>query len=217
MEGNFWNEDAFKVLVSAIFGAVIGLEREWSGKSAGFRTMMLVCIGSTLFTIVSFNMAKLGGNLNDVTRIASNIATGIGFIGAGLIFRGGKNVHGLTTAATVWATAAIGMAIGIGNYMVAIAAAIAVWVTLVPLYYAESAFEAYVDTRDYEIRVNCGDGDQPLLPDFFEKAKIRIVGIKTWKDGEQMILKWTVRTSKKHHDRAVAKMLHDKSVLSMTY
>jgi putative Mg2+ transporter-C (MgtC) family protein len=217
MDSNFWNEDAFKVLVSAIFGAVIGLEREWSGKSAGFRTMMLVCIGSTLFTIVSFNMAKLGGNLNDVTRIASNIATGIGFIGAGLIFRGGKEVHGLTTAATVWTTAAIGMSIGIGSYDVAIATAVVVWVTLVPLHYAESAFEAYIDNRDYEIRVRYTDEDLPSVHDFFEKAKVRITGIKTLKDGDDIILKWAIRTSRKHHDRAVAKMLHDKRVLSMTY
>jgi putative Mg2+ transporter-C (MgtC) family protein len=217
MDTGFWNDDAFKVLVSAIFGALIGLEREWSGKSAGFRTMMLVCVGSTLFTIVSFNMAKLGGDVNDVTRIASNIATGIGFIGAGLIFRGGKNVHGLTTAATVWTTAAIGMAVGIGNYTVATATALAVWVILVPLYYAESAFEAFVDTRAYEIRITRTDDELPSVHDFFSKGSVRVVGVKTWKDGDQIILKWTVRTSKKHHDNAVFKMLHDKKVLSLTY
>lgn len=104
-----------RLFLALLFGAVLGFEREYRSKAAGFRTITLICIGSALFTITSF---KLGypGNMD---RIASNIITGIGFIGAGVVFKDGGFVTGLTTAATIWIAAAMGMALGNGEYMVA--------------------------------------------------------------------------------------------------
>lgn len=98
-----------------LFGAVIGFEREYRSKAAGFRTITIISVGSALFTITSFKLG-LPGNPD---RIASNIITGIGFIGAGVIFKDGANVSGLTTAATIWIAAAMGMALGNGEYMIA--------------------------------------------------------------------------------------------------
>ena len=104
-----------RLFLALIFGAIVGFEREYRSKAAGFRTITLISIGSALFTITSF---KLGypGNFD---RIASNIITGIGFIGAGVVFKVGAFVSGLTTAATIWISAAMGMALGNGEYMVA--------------------------------------------------------------------------------------------------
>lgn len=98
------------ILVSILCGAVVGFEREFKNKSAGFRTLILICFGSTIFTLLS----KMGHLSDD--RIAANIVTGIGFLGAGVIFHGKFSVQGLTTAAVIWTMAAIGMMIGFGHY-----------------------------------------------------------------------------------------------------
>lgn len=110
------SEETIQLLLSLLIGGVIGLEREYSSKAAGFRTLILISVGSTMFTIIS---KKLGGPENS-DRIAANIITGIGFIGAGVVFKDGFNVTGLTTAASIWVTAALGMSVGTGDYMLAI-------------------------------------------------------------------------------------------------
>ena len=104
-----------RLLLALLFGAVIGFEREYRSKAAGFRTITLISIGSALFTITSFKLGYPG----NTDRIASNIITGIGFIGAGVVFKDGGIVSGLTTAATIWIAAAMGMALGNGEYVVA--------------------------------------------------------------------------------------------------
>lgn len=109
-------------------GAVVGVERERHRQPAGLRTHMLVTVGAALFTIVS--AYGFSGELADPTRIAAQIVTGIGFIGAGAILHYRGNVKGLTTAASLWAMAAVGMATGAGLYVIAVAATIMVLVTL---------------------------------------------------------------------------------------
>jgi putative Mg2+ transporter-C (MgtC) family protein len=111
-----WN-DLLKAVLSLFAGFVLGFEREWKDKSAGFKTISIICLGSTLFSLLSF---KLGaGDSEDATRIASYVVSGIGFLGAGVIFKDGVNVNGLTTASIIWMSAAIGMAIGFGVYIIA--------------------------------------------------------------------------------------------------
>ena len=112
-----------RLLLALIFGAAIGYVREIKKKAAGLRTHTLVCLGSTLFTLVSIEMVK-GMNGGDPSRIASCVVTGIGFIGAGTIFQSGNNVRGLTTAASIWVCAAIGLAVGAGLYSIATATTI---------------------------------------------------------------------------------------------
>ena len=111
-----WN-DLIKACLSLFAGFVLGFEREWKDKSAGFKTISIICLGSTLFTLLSY---KLGmGESEDATRIASYVVSGIGFLGAGVIFKDGVNVNGLTTASIIWMSAAVGMAIGFGIYLTA--------------------------------------------------------------------------------------------------
>jgi putative Mg2+ transporter-C (MgtC) family protein len=104
-----------RLLLALLFGAIIGFEREYRSKAAGFRTITIISLGSALFTICSFKLGSPG----NPDRIASNIITGMGFIGAGVIFKEGISVSGLTTAATIWIAAAMGMALGIGEYGIA--------------------------------------------------------------------------------------------------
>jgi putative Mg2+ transporter-C (MgtC) family protein len=103
-----------QVIVAALLGAAIGLEREISAQPAGLRTHMLVCLGSALFTLVGADAVH-----TDPTRIAAQVVTGIGFLGAGAILRSGPRVHGLTTAASLWVTAAIGLAVGMRQWYAA--------------------------------------------------------------------------------------------------
>lgn len=110
-----------QLFLSGFFGGAIGFVRERDRKSAGLRTHTLVCVGSTLFMLVSIFMAdKFPGS--DAGRIAAQVVTGIGFIGAGAIMQSGVAIRGLTTAASVWITAAIGLAVGCGLYTAAAAA-----------------------------------------------------------------------------------------------
>jgi len=122
-------EMLLRLLISALLGSLIGLERETHGRPAGLRTHTLVCLGSTLFTFCSYAIAGPG---NDPGRITAQIVTGIGFLGAGTIIHEGSIVRGLTSAASIWTVAAIGVAVGIGGQMlyVAIACSLAVIVVL---------------------------------------------------------------------------------------
>jgi putative Mg2+ transporter-C (MgtC) family protein len=109
--------DTISILLAVVLGGAIGLERELRGKPAGLRTNVLICLGAAVFTIVSRRMAE--GHADSITRIAAQIVTGIGFLGAGAIIRERGSVHGLTTAATIWLVASVGMACGAGLYKLA--------------------------------------------------------------------------------------------------
>ena len=134
-----WEEELVRVAVAAALGGAVGLERELREREAGFRTHMLVSVGSALFTLVSaygFREFLVGGGAvirADPTRIAAQIVTGIGFLGAGAIIRQGLSVRGLTTAATLWVVAAIGMASGAGYYSAAVITTALVLISLWPL------------------------------------------------------------------------------------
>jgi len=107
------------LLIACLLGTILGVEREIRQKAAGVRTNALIALGAALFTIVGLELSKGTG---DPSRVASTIVTGVGFLGAGAILRTGTNIRGLTTAATIWVNAAIGMAAGAGAYALAIAA-----------------------------------------------------------------------------------------------
>ncbi|MEX2598032.1 MAG: MgtC/SapB family protein [Dehalococcoidia bacterium] len=119
-------EMALRLLAATILGAVIGLERERRGRPAGLRTLALVSLGSAGFTVVSA-FGFLGG---DPGRVASGVVTGIGFLGAGSILREGSGVTGVTTAASIWAVAALGMLVGAGLYILAISMTLLILIVL---------------------------------------------------------------------------------------
>jgi len=128
----------WRLLLAAGLGAALGVEREYRQKPAGLRTNILIAVGSALFTIMSASMAQGGA---DPGRIAAQIVTGIGFLGGGAIMRNRDTVHGMTTAATIWVNAAIGVAAGSGQYALATFAAALTLVVLVVLPPIETHFE----------------------------------------------------------------------------
>lgn len=135
-------EIALRILVAAVLGGIVGYEREQRRRPAGLRTFMLVSVGSALFTVVGiYGFRGLAIGAFDPSRLASQIVTGIGFLGGGALIRTGATVRGLTTAAGVWAMAAIGVAAGTGMYTVAVFATIIVTVVLAVIRYFEPDHE----------------------------------------------------------------------------
>ncbi len=133
MENVSFGDMLFRLIISLLLGGLIGLEREAHERPAGLRTHILVCVGSTFFTLASFAISKsYAGYVFDPGRITAQIVTGIGFLGAGTIIRTGTIVRGLTTAASIWTVAAIGVGVGVGGKMLwlSIAASVLVFGTL---------------------------------------------------------------------------------------
>lgn len=120
-----YTEILLRLILAVIAGGLIGLEREVVHKPAGIRTHMLVCLGSALFVLVTIETLP-----SEAARIIAGIATGIGFLGAGTIFKAKDEVHGLTTAASIWAVAAVGLAIGLGYYLMTIIAVVLILIIL---------------------------------------------------------------------------------------
>jgi putative Mg2+ transporter-C (MgtC) family protein len=211
-------EDIEKLLLATVLGAIIGMDREYRGKPAGLRTLMLVSLGSVMFTLVSVKMALLDPLQNsDVTRIASNIATGIGFIGAGIIFKREQDVHGLTTAATVWAAAAIAMTVGAGAYWLAIIATAITWLTLFVLHYVEGMMESLQTTVKYTVSWK---GSYETLKEpkvFFQGRSYKLKQTRLQKSAELITVDWTVKASKQTHEVLVEQLLQDPQVAELTY
>ncbi|QPC85207.1 MgtC/SapB family protein [Phototrophicus methaneseepsis] len=115
-----------QLVLAAVFSGLIGMDRERRDKSAGFRTHMLAGIGACLFTILSLQAFPEA----DTSRVAASVVSGIGFLGAGVIVKRGGTTHDLTTAASVWSTAAVGMAVGAGAYVLAAGGTVVIWVVL---------------------------------------------------------------------------------------
>lgn len=120
----------FKLILAGILGGIVGFEREYKSRPAGLRTNMLVCVGAALVQITSINYAKNNGIIIDPMRLGAQVISGIGFLGAGTIIKEGVNIKGLTTAASLWVVACIGLATGSGLYFEAVVATIIILISL---------------------------------------------------------------------------------------
>ena len=160
-------ETVLQIGLSFGIGAAIGLEREYRSKAAGLRTMIMICVGSTLFTQISISMSELAPE-----RVASNIITGIGFLGAGVIFKDGLSINGITTATTIWISAALGMAVGSGEYFVALVGSVIVLVVLSLLETFQKVIARTHQARSYKITFK-KDGNFILsLEELLKKLKL---------------------------------------------
>ena len=197
----------FRFLLVIIVGGLIGAEREYRSKSAGFRTMILICLGSFLFTSFSIHIS---GGTND--RIASNIVTGIGFLGAGVIFKSDNRINGLTTAASIWATAALGMGIADGQYIIVLFATAIVLASLFLFTKLETWIDRINKTHNYKI-VSMYKPD--MLDEYeklFRQYKLHPKRLKQSKNGEYISGSWMVNGLEKNHNSFIEKILHDSSV-----
>jgi putative Mg2+ transporter-C (MgtC) family protein len=197
-----------KLILALIIGGVIGAEREYRSKSAGFRTIMMICLGATLFTIFSLIIGTKG----TPDRIASNIVVGIGFVGAGVIFKAETGVSGITTAATIWVTAAIGMAIGAGYQLVAIVACLLVLTVL----FLFTFLQGWIDrvNQFHEYKIICEYENQTLhrFEDKFTHYHLKFKRIKQIKSDNCITGIWIVQGSEKNHLNFIENMVADTTI-----
>jgi putative Mg2+ transporter-C (MgtC) family protein len=201
-----------KLSMAVVVGGLIGAEREYRSKSAGFRTLTLICLGSTIFTIFS----QIIGAPGNPDRIASNIVTGIGFVGAGVIFKGdgsGSKVSGITTAAMIWVTAALGMAIGAGYLLISVCSAILILLVL----FVFSLLEGWID-RINQIRIYkivCSYCNEPLhrYEELFRTHHLKFRRSTQRKSAENVITgEWIVQGSERNHRHCIHEVLRDTTV-----
>ncbi|WP_346320829.1 MgtC/SapB family protein [Chitinophaga sp. YIM B06452] len=166
-----------RLLAATLAGFLLGLEREIHRKAAGVRTISLICISSALFTMLS---QQVGGGVS-ADRIASNILTGVGFIGAGVIFRGGFTIDGITTAAVIWISAAIGMAVGTGQYITASAAVVITLLALWMFSYAEDLIVSRRERKYYAVKYRQKAFSQEALEALFHSHKLNYTRLTTGK------------------------------------
>ena len=139
-------EIGMQLLISFAVGTIIGLEREYRSKAAGLRTMIMICLGSTIFTQISIHLSHTSPD-----RIASTIVTGVGFLGAGVIFKDGLSITGITTATTIWISAALGMAVGASEYFIATIGSGFVLIVLIIFEKLQVFIDRFHQTRTYKI------------------------------------------------------------------
>lgn len=200
-------EILIRFLLAALWGGIVGAEREYRSKSAGFRTMILISLGACFFTMMSINIGKA-----DTDRIASNIVTGIGFLGAGVIFRGENRVNGITTAATIWAVAAIGMGIGAGYYWTSAAASVLIIFILAVLPYIENIIDRLNQTKNYSIRITGPGNKWQEYEKQMQQAGLKYKLVKQLKLADTITITWKVHGPAKSHERFASFLHEDASV-----
>lgn len=197
-----------RFLLALLCGAIIGAEREYRNKSAGFRTMILISLGACFFTFIS----QLIGGTNSPDRIASNIVSGIGFIGAGVIFKGDNTINGITTAATIWVVAAVGMGIGAGFYLVSISCSILVTIILSLLSYLQRYIENLNESKKYNIVVVYSDDVIKNMEAIFDQFRANYRLTKMNKTGSNIALEWNVQTRSELHTNLSQIFMEDKNI-----
>ncbi|MBX7225252.1 MAG: MgtC/SapB family protein [Chitinophagales bacterium] len=197
---------------AVVVGAIIGGEREYKNKAAGFRTIIMICMGSTLLTSIASEL-----NHPDPSRIMANIVTGIGFLGAGVIFKEGRSVSGITTAATIWMTAAIGMAIGCGLYEMAMISSVLVMLILILF----SRIEAYIDSiqeeRTYEIESSLKLENVERIEQLLKKCNLKYSEKKQSKKGNTLITIWNASGRPENHAKFVKKLFESSEFDGYSY
>ena len=196
-----------RLFLSILVGGLIGAEREYRSKFAGFRTMILICLGSFLFTTFGI---YISGSTND--RVASNIVTGIGFLGAGVIFQSENRVNGLTTAATIWVVAALGMGIATGKYALVSIGTLAVLGCLFFLTKLEDLIDHVNQSRNYKITSVFTEDLVNEYENLFSRFRLRSKRMKQSKNGPHITGSWIVKGTRKDHEEFIRHVLHDERV-----
>jgi putative Mg2+ transporter-C (MgtC) family protein len=175
-----------RLLLAAVLGGAIGAERELNDQAAGLRTHMLLTIGACLFTLVS---AYGFGGSTDPSRLAAQVVTGIGFLGGGAIVRHGLTVKGLTTAASIWATASVGVAVGAGQYVLAVGGAVLVSVTLLGLRRVGALLQRWGVSREELVLATRPGFDVQQIVEAVRGERLEVRGLERQEgDGEDRIV-----------------------------
>jgi len=202
-----------RLIVASLLGGLIGLEREYKGRSAGVRTNLLISLGAAFFTLLSAVLA--GDGSPNKGQVASNIVQGIGFLGAGLIIHNRSRISGLTSAASVWVVASIGMACGAGLLVAAVAATVIVIIALEVVGFLERRASIKIYSLVYEAR---GADQTAMLRSILEamdKAGERLADFATNAIGDLQRVSFTITATKKQHERLRGRLLSEPAIGSL--
>ena len=209
----FTPEDLIKILIAVLIGGIIGFERELHSKAAGLRTITLITVGATMFTILSSKFTDPA-----TSRVASNILTGVGFLGAGAILFAEGKIKGLTTASSVWVAAALGMAVGLGQYILGIAAALLVVIVL-NLF---TRLDRWLDTRgresrSYEIAFTDRPGKDKELEKVFSEYRMVVRMHRPMRQERLRWDTWELDGRASDHHALAEKLLTDVEISELRY
>lgn len=205
------NQDMLKIIIALALGSLIGLEREVSDKAAGLRTNILICVGAAIFTILSQKFS------NDAARISAQIVSGIGFLGAGAIMREGEHVTGLTTAATIWIVAAIGMGVGYGFW------GLAAWATVLVLFVqlVFTQLDVWIDNwrMRHTFRITSKLDDKSLhdISAIFRESRVHVLRRKLMKRNNLYYSEWYTKGGRSSQEKVLSRLLESKEVLDLSY
>ncbi|APU95194.1 magnesium transporter MgtC [Sphingobacterium sp. B29] len=207
----FESRDVLLIMLSVLIGLLIGIEREYRNKSAGLRTFILVSFGSCLFTILSL---KIG--LANPDRLAANIITGIGFLGAGVIFKEDNKVSGITTATTIWAAASLGMCVGAGYIFLAFIGVGLVLMILALLTYLQTYIDNYHKIKDYELQTS-SEADFEHTEQLIRSMGFKAVIVSQRYNKESLNTIWRLTGNVTKHREFVETVRRDRQVVAYQY
>jgi putative Mg2+ transporter-C (MgtC) family protein len=200
-----------KLFAALLIGAIIGAEREYRNKSAGFRTLILICMGACIFTILSQHF------VDNKDRIASTIVTGIGFIGAGVIFKEDKAVTGITTAATIWITASLGMACGLGQWTLAIAGVTITFAVLVSLFKIQFYIDRKNNMREYRIVTTSRNADLAEFEAIMKQCHLRYYNMGQQVSAQHTTCSWRTYGTIENQKFFLQALLKNENVAEVGY
>lgn len=205
-------EELLRLVLAVVVGGLLGAEREYREKPAGFRTLIFICLGATLFTTLSRVLAP-----DDAVRIAANIVTGIGFLGAGAILREGNRVGGLTTAAAIWLTAALGMGLGGGQYALVAGVTLLALIVLWTFPRLEAYIERFRDAAVYEVK--CAGAPEAIeqVLNLLRESRLEVKSTKRLKCAGTTTYVWSVFGPPERHAWLIDKLLSNDCVAELKY
>lgn len=208
-----FKEILVKLIISVLIGAILGGEREYRNKSAGLRTIILICLGSTLFTILSVSI----GDASGASRVAANIVTGIGFLGAGAIMREGLSISGMTTASTIWVAAALGMAVGVGEFTLAFSSMVIAFLVLTAFSYLQRFLVHLTRTIELHLTVDAGKNEIKDVEREMDKLKLKFLRKKEFRKDEKALYQYDVMGTEKKITALIAFLSKCQYIRSFDY
>ncbi|MFC1731806.1 MgtC/SapB family protein [candidate division KSB1 bacterium] len=200
-------ELCLRLVIAAVLGGVVGFERELRLKAAGFRTNILICLGAALLTVVSIKITHdYTTTVADPGRIAAQIVTGIGFLGAGAIIQARGAVTGLTTAASIWVTAAIGIAIGAGYYAAAVTVAVLTVITLHSLVPFERVVRKRHEAVRYYVKYSRNAEIDELVKQFYKGSRVKLEELNFDIFGNDTVVRFGIKDRSARHDEFLKKI-----------
>lgn len=210
-QGANLNPEVIQIFVAILIGLIIGAEREYQNKSAGLRTFILVSFGACIFTILSIEIG-----IGNPDRLAANIITGIGFLGAGVIFKDDNKVGGITTATTIWATASLGMAVGSGHIVLALFGTAIVMVILRLLVYLQTYIDNHHKIRDYRI-VTVSEEDFEYCKELFKSCNLKFAIMRQMHTSENTNTSWRITGRNINHQALIKQLKHNPHIISYQF